>query len=205
MSETIDQAVRRTAFGLLVRDAEPIPPSRLAAALADPVDPTQLDDALARLAAAGLIDREPSGAVIGAGGLTLGDGPHRLLLGERDYRTWCAYDAIGIGAAIGGPGGISTRCAVCHRPIALALPLTDAADRPERLWLAAGGANMREDFCAPTVLLCSPEHADAWAAQHDGRGRILALRSAWRLGAGAWAGYAAEATRLAAGSRRAAV
>ncbi len=71
------------------------------------------------------------------------------------------------------------------------------AGRPERLWLASGGTDLRGDFCDPTVLLCSPEHAAVWADQQGGRGRSVDLAEAARLGAEGWAscGAAADAVR----------
>jgi alkylmercury lyase len=192
----LEDQVRHTAFALLVRDGRPVVLQQLEASLPVDVDRAQTPDAVERLAASGHLDLDPSGAVVGAAGLTLADAPHRLLLHGRDYRTWCAYDAIGIPAALGVDGAISTRCGVCGRAIAVRLPAAAAEDRPERLWLAAGGTDLRADFCTPTVLLCSPEHADAWAERRGRRGRVLDLRQAWRLGAGAWGTYAREAARL---------
>jgi alkylmercury lyase len=191
------ELVRRTAFALLVRDGRPVAADALAAAT-DGVDPEEVAEALEELAANGRIDRRAAGAVVGAGGLTLAAAPHGLLLRGRDYRTWCAYDAIGIAAALRESAAISTRCGVCDRAIALPLPGGATADRPERLWLAAGGPRMREDFCAPTVLLCSAEHAATWSERQAGRGRIIDLGTASRLGAGAWSGYAREVERLGA-------
>lgn len=188
--------MRHTAFALLVRDGRPVSEERLAATLPGQVDRGAVTQAVDRLAGNGHLDRDASGAVVGAGGLTLGEAPHRLLLGARDYRTWCAYDAIGIPAALGVDGAISTRCGACGRPLTVRLPAAADESRPERLWLAAGGTDLRAEFCTPTVLLCSPGHADAWAERQGHRGRILDLGQAWRLGAGAWASYAREAARL---------
>jgi alkylmercury lyase len=196
--EPIDDLVRQTAFALLVRDGRPVQVEQLAAAHPGEVRGDALNEVLDRLVTNGNLDRDPSGAVVGAGGLTLGDAPHRLLLRGRDYRTWCAYDAIGIPAALGEEGAISTRCGVCGRAIALRVPIEADNERPERLWLAAGGTDLRAEFSTPTVLLCSPDHADAWAARQDGRGRIVDLGQASRLGAGAWAAYARETARLGA-------
>lgn len=192
----LDDQVRHTAFALLVSDGRPLALQQLEASLPENVGRAQTSDAVERLAASGHLDRDQSGAVVGAGGLTLGDAPHRLLLRGRDYRTWCAYDAIGIPAALGAEGAISTRCGVCGRAIAVRLPAAADEQRPEPLWLAAGGTDMRAEFCTPTVLLYSPEHADAWAERQGRRGRIFDLGQAWRLGAGAWASYAREAARL---------
>ena len=197
-AEALDDLVRHTAFALLVRDGHPVPEERLAATLPTHLNRSAVRQAVDRLAGSGHLDRDPSGAVVGAGGLTLGDAPHRLLLHGRDYRTWCAYDAIGIPAALGADGAISTRCGVCGRAITIRLPAATTEERPERLWLAAGGTDLRVEFCTPTVLLCSPDHADAWATRQGGRGRVLDLGQAWRLGAGAWAAYAREVGRLGA-------
>ncbi|MGH9268222.1 MAG: organomercurial lyase, partial [Acidimicrobiales bacterium] len=151
--DLIDDQVRHTAFALLVRDGRPVSVERLAAAHPGELPRPALNEALDRLVADGHLDRDPSGAVVGAGGLTLGDAPHRLLLRGRDYRTWCAYDAIGIPAALGEEGAISTRCGVCGRAIAIRVPIEPDVERPERLWLAAGGTDLRAEFCTPTVLL----------------------------------------------------
>jgi len=68
---------------------------------------------------------------------------------------------------------------------------------PERLWLAEAGEDLRGSFCAPTVLLCSEEHGAAWALAQGGRGRLLALDEASRVGATEWAACADAARRLA--------
>jgi alkylmercury lyase len=192
----LDDVVRHTAFALLVRDGRPVTLERLSASLPEVAEPPEASEAVERLAASGQLDLDLSGAVVGAGGLTLGDAPHRLLLGGRDYRTWCAYDAIGIPAALGVDGAISTKCGACGRPITLRVPTAVDEARPERLWLAAGGTDLRAEFCTPTVLLCSADHAEEWAERQGRRGRVLDLGQAWRLGAGAWASYAHEVARL---------
>jgi alkylmercury lyase len=193
----LDDEVRRAAFALLLLTYRPVQPDEVAQAMPAGVDPAAVAATVDRLAAAGLLDRMADGAVIGSGGLTLGPGPHGLLVRGREYRTWCAYDAIGIPAGLGEAGAVSTRCPICTRPIALRFPDAASQERPERLWLSSGGGDLRADFCTPTVLLCSPEHAAAWGERHGGRGRVIDLRQAWRLGAGAWAGYAREVERLA--------
>jgi len=66
-----------------------------------------------------------------------------------------------------------------------------AAARPERLWLAAGGDDLRADFCTPTVLLCSQAHADAWARSHDQQGELLDLEAGATMGGEHWATCAA--------------
>ena len=76
------------------------------------------------------------------------------------------------------------------------------ADRPARLWLALGGTDLRADFCDPTVLLCSSEHAATWAERQGGHGRAVDLAQAARLGAEDWASCAAAAGVVREATRR---
>jgi len=74
---------------------------------------------LDQLAGAGWLDRDEDGRVSGAAGLSLTTGPHRIALEGHDIRTWCAFDSIGIAAALGADATIRTDCAVCGTAIAL--------------------------------------------------------------------------------------
>ncbi|NMP21553.1 organomercurial lyase [Sulfobacillus harzensis] len=49
--------------------------------------------------------------VTGVGGLSLVPAPHRLQWNGRRYWTWCALDAIGIPAALGGDARVDSRVA----------------------------------------------------------------------------------------------
>ena len=78
----------------------------------------------------------------------------RIAIDGTEFRTWCAYDSIGIAAALQTDASIRTDCAVCGTEIALDTHAgRPPVDRPERLWLASGGTDLRGDFCDPTVLL----------------------------------------------------
>jgi len=150
------------------------------------------------LAHAGHIDRDGQGLVLGAAGLTLADGSHGLAIDGNPFRTWCAFDALAIPAALGADAKVETACGVCGRQIEIDLN----EGRPEartatRLWLSAGGADMRAEFCTPTVLLCSVAHAEAWAERHADHGRALTLAEPAALGAQNWASVAATSSELA--------
>jgi alkylmercury lyase len=149
------------------------------------------------LAQTGWLDLEDSGRVVGAAGLSLATGPHRLTIGEAPFRTWCAYDALGIAAALRADARIETTCGQCQAPISLAfrggIPEPSG---PEQLWLADGGPDLRGSFCLPTVLLCGEEHGTAWAEAQGGRGGLLDVLDAARQGGAGWAGCAEVARRL---------
>lgn len=190
--------VRELAFGLLLRDQRPVPPSALAGLIG--ADESSVAAALDGLARDGRIDRDDTGRVLGSAGLTLGEGPHGLEIDGHAFRTWCAFDALGIPAALAVDARIETACPVCRRPIGIDL----RAGRPicgpvARLWLSDGGADMRADFCTPTVLLCSDEHAQVWAERQAGQGRALTLDEANEEGARNWRSTAAIAARVLEG------
>src|SRR5437667_4682969 len=188
----LHERIREAAFAVLLAERRAITPDEIAAATGAPVSglPAMLD----QLAGAGWLDRDEDGRVTGAAGLSLTTGPHRIALDGTDFRTWCAYDAIGIAAALGADATIRTECAVCGASITLDTHAgRPPADRPERLWLASGGTDLRADFCDPTVLLCSSEHAAVWAERQGGRGRVVDLVEGARLGAEGWASCAAAA------------
>ena len=135
--------------------------------------------------------------MLGAAGMTLADGPHGLEIDGHAFRTWCAFDAVGIPAALAVDARIETACGVCGQPISVDVRAGRPSPDPSpRLWLAAGGADMRADFCTPSVLLCSEAHAQAWAERQAGRGKALSLTQAAEEGARNWASVAATAMRL---------
>ncbi len=191
----LHERIREAAFALLLTEQRAIAADEIAAATGAPTSalPAMLD----QLGGAGWVDRDADGRVTGSAGLSLTTGPHRVTIDGTEFRTWCAYDSIGIAAALGADAEIRTKCAVCGREIALDTHAGQPpADRPEGLWLASGGADLRGDFCDPTVLLCSPEHSSVWAERQDNRGRAIELAEAARLGAEGWASCASTAVRL---------
>ena len=187
--------LRELAFGVLLITHEPVEPATLVRLAGS--EERHVADTLDGLARAGRIDRDERGRVLGSAGLTLGDGPHGLAIDGHPFRTWCAFDALGIPAALASNALVATECAVCERPIGIELRAGPSGGTSARLWLAAGGADMRADFCTPTVLLCSAAHAQAWAERHGGHGRALSLADAVDLGATNWASVAARAASLA--------
>ena len=188
--------LREVAFGLLVRDRGPVELADLAAATGMSLDATA--GAVTSLAQGGWLNLDEAGRVTGSAGLSLATGPHALTLGGSAFRTWCAYDALGIAAALRAEARVETTCGRCGTAITLSFE-DGKPDRggPERLWLADGGDDLRSSFCTPTVLLCGDTHGAAWADAQAGKGQLLDLEDGATLGGEAWAGCAATANRLA--------
>lgn len=191
-----DRRLRQAAFALLLNTHAPVSQAHLAEVTGLRLDSVRA--AVARLAATGWIDRAEDGRILGSEGLSIGTGPHRLQLPTGIFQTWCAYDSLGIAAALGADATIETACAVCRRKLTIDMNAgAPGPGRSERLWLADGGSDLRADFCTPTVLLCSADHAGTWAAQHEERGKALDLEEGAHLGAAAWAPSAGLARMLA--------
>lgn len=187
--------LREAGFTLILRDRQPVEVTDLAAVAG--IDVASAGGAVNALAQEGWVDLDESGRIVGAAGLSLSTGPHGLSLGGAAFRTWCAYDSLGIAAALAADGRIETNCGQCEAPIRLAFRAGNPErDGPERLWLAEGGADLRGSFCTPTVLLCGEEHGNAWADSQGGHGRLVGLAEAAHPGAADWAGCADAAKRL---------
>ncbi len=148
ISEGPAGAVRETAFALLLAGRRPVAPAAIAAALTIP-GPTP-DPILVDLGANGWIDRDDDGAITRAAGLSLTDGPHRLTLGAAEFRNWCAYDSLGIGAALEADATVTTACPVCGVGISIAIeagrPPTDrSAPMAGRRWRRSADRRLRAD------------------------------------------------------------
>jgi alkylmercury lyase len=187
------ERLREIAFAMLLAEQRPIDPDELAAVSGF----DNVAGLLAQLDADGWIDRDGAGWLTGSAGLSLTEGPHHLRLGRATFRTWCAFDALGIPAALGRDATADTSCGVCGQPIVVEMT-AGRPDRqgPERLWLAERGEDLRSEFCAPTVLLCRIEHGLTWAAAHQQGGELLDLDEAAIRGATEWASCAVTAKRL---------
>jgi hypothetical protein len=187
------ERLRELGFAMLLAEQRPISPDELAAASGSDDVACLLD----QLGEAGWIDRDGDGRPTGSAGLSLTEGPHHLCLGETTFRTWCAYDAFGIPAALGRDAMVETTCGACGLPIVVQMTAGHPDPRgPEQLWLAERGDDLRSQFCAPTVLLCGPEHGQTWATSRQHAGELLDLEAAAIKGAEDWGSCAAAAARI---------
>ncbi len=140
-----------------------------------------------------LVVLDGAGRVVGAAGLSLVPiHQHRLHLRGRGFWTWCAVDAVGIPAALGGDAEVETTCHRCGTGVRLRLSggeIAEASHPDARLWNAehVPGRSMAHGTCGLMNLFCSSGHLDAWlAANPDGRGAAVDLAGACALGRAWW-------------------
>lgn len=152
--------------------------------------PGRPDDA--RVTAAGLANRgraelDETGELVGIHGLTLRPTRHQILRGDRPHHTWCAFDAVGIPAALELDASAHTDCPTCHTPLAVDIRDGAPASTGAVLWLpSAAGTNLLADFCANADLYCSPEHLERRIDTARTPGSLIDVSEAAALGRDTW-------------------
>lgn len=122
----------------------------------------------------------PMGFVVGAGGA----GPAGYA-GDRMWWGGCAWDSFGIGAALGEPVVLRTRCPGCGRDLVLrAGPDQPPAQGPV-VHISCQASRWWEDVvatCSDIRLFCDPSHVHAWAGSGAHPvGQIVPAVTKWRL------------------------
>jgi alkylmercury lyase len=180
--------VRRGGFALLYTDGRPVRVAHLAAACG--MSESRVETALVALVGSGAATRDAHGALVATAGLSVVTAGHRLRLAGRDYFTWCAFDAIGIPAALGVDGVARTTCGQCGAPIEVATVAGQPPDGRDVVgWLPGGPCDdVQQDFCPAANLFCDAHHLTAWrAAAGAPPGRVATLTELAAEGRTVWA------------------
>lgn len=184
----------RVAFAA-IRRGDRIGPDEIARRAGITAEAADAD--LRMLVDAGEANRDEEGRVVAIAGLSLVPAAHGLLLDGVELHTWCAYDAIGIPAALGVDARAQTRCRWCGRPVEVELSRGRIVGEPAaRLWFPTAplggdeGGNPQLVWCPQANLFCDEDHLDRWRqAQDDPVGEGVTLAEAARRGAEHWAEF----------------
>lgn len=150
------------------------------------------EEAALELAGRGRAELDDDGRLVGVHGLTLRPTRHRFVAGGRVHHTWCAFDSIGIPAALGLSAQASTTCPTCERPVEVALRAGTPDPGPQVVWLpAAGGDHLMATFCASADAYCSLEHLGQRIDRSAAAGEVVDLAGAASAGRETWADVAA--------------
>lgn len=103
--------------------------------------------------------------IVGAEGITLAETAHRLSIGDVDLYTWCAFDIVGIPAALKVDSLGVTNCVTCGRELRFdaAKGNFDLGSEGERIvgfWPNASGPVVT-NFCPSALIYCSIDHLRA--------------------------------------------
>jgi alkylmercury lyase len=160
--------VRRAAFQLLR--------SGKAVSIDDVAGRTGLSPDAVRLAAldvasVGMAEVEDR-SIVGMDGLTTRRTEHAIAFDGVDLWTWCAYDIVGIAAALGTDARGSTACGACGRAIEVEVRAGEPVESAIVGWLPGEAcSDVRAEFCPSALFFCSTEHLDGWLStseQHGG-------------------------------------
>lgn len=135
----------------------------------------------------GLIVVDSNGRITGIHGLAATPTAHHIIHPHGSVDTWCAFDAVGIPAAIGLDAHVRTTCPTCRRD--LDVTFTDGhptAETDLRLWLPTMECdNVLSAVCAHANLYCSPQHLTTTVADAT-VGAVLTVPAAAELGRATW-------------------
>ncbi len=128
--------------------------------------------------------------IVATGGLSLVPAGHRLRLGDDEFHTWCAIDAIGIPAALGADAVAGTTCPACGRPIEVRFREGRGTHGSRlRVWLPRQECwtSLVDEMCPQMNLFCSQEHLDQWRRREgEPPGAALTLGETEALGRMWW-------------------
>lgn len=132
-----------------------------------------------------LSDRE----IVGAHGVTLHPTAHRISHDGGEAHTWCAFDAVGIPAALGIDAEVASTCPTCDRELLLQVHAGEPDAQPMVVWMPLGPCeHLMSDFCARANLFCSRQHLEDWRlVVGTPAGDAMTLDESARLGRRAWA------------------
>lgn len=176
--------IAKEAFRALLSDATPLTIPVLTTRLGAPEDAVRVS--LTDLAAAGRAELDAD-TLLGLYGLTLKPTQHRLTLRGAVYFTWCAWDSVGIPAALGESALVESQCASCHQSIRLTI--TDGV--PPQLpvvvsWLSERCDSIRDQFCPTINFYCDGMHYESARNDGDAPDEALDMERAAEMGRVHW-------------------
>jgi alkylmercury lyase len=153
--------------------------------------PGNVEQAVATLVAQGRAEVDESGRMVGIHGLTLRHTRHRFDVAGRPRNTWCAFDSVGIPAALGLDAVARTDCPTCGAELAVEIVAGVPSGGDAVLWLPSPpAANLLAEFCANADLFCNADHLLDRTHTRRVSGRSCGLAAAAALGRTTWADVA---------------
>jgi hypothetical protein len=178
----------RLAFQRLLQEGEAVARERLAADAGTPLD--EVDEALATLERRGRVRVDDAGRVTASMGLSIVPSRHEITFGGRRRYTWCAYDTIGILAALRADGHIRSRTPF-EEPVEITVREGVPGDSGDVvLFLPAASLDaidsVVDEWCPHANFFLDSDSASRWASTNGVDGRQVPLLEAAGLGRAEW-------------------
>jgi alkylmercury lyase len=176
--------IAKEAFRILLSEAAPQSTSDLAERVG--ADKRLVEQVLSDLQRIGRAEVNGD-RLLGVYGLTLKPTRHRLSLRGATYFTWCAFDIVGIPAALGESAEVASECAHCRA--ALSFAMTDGEPPALPLvvsWLSASCDSIRDQFCPTVNFYCDQSHYEDALRAVRAPDSFLTLQQAAEMGRANW-------------------
>jgi hypothetical protein len=183
------ERVSRNAFARLLEGTPP-PVGEVTATTRGPA--SQVAGALDKLVERGYAVVEDD-RVVGMRGLTVRPTRNTLTMNGHELHTWCAYDLVGITAALAADATINTSCGHCDKPIEVDVRKGEPIGHEAVVgWLPCRtGGRVIDEFCPFAHLFCEEQHLTAWReGMGDIDGEVGDLRQLAEQGRRDWADVA---------------
>jgi len=183
----LDRLVEAAAFRELLRTRSPVATGTLAAVVG--VDEAAVRRTVGTVAAAGHVRLSEDGDVVGAAGLSVVPSRHLLTIEGLQFWTWCAWDAVGILAALGASGLVQSRDPRSGRPVEVAFRGGRPGATPAVIFMAEleTFTSAHDEWCPLVNLFESETSAQEWGAATGTAGSVLTVAEAASRGAMRWA------------------
>lgn len=167
-----------------------------------PAPPDTVTEAVDVLVARGRCELDDEGRLVGIHGLTTRTTRHSVTYNLHTHHTWCAFDSIGIPAALGIDAVALTDCRACQRILEVRISVGRTHATGEQvLWLPARtGDNLLNGFCAHADLYCSPSHLRRQVDLESTPGRCVDVNTAATMGRASWSNVSGIALTLEGGT-----
>lgn len=178
--------LRRTAFNELL-SGRPVSLDEVAVAADLPRETVR--EAVQLVASVGMAELDGE-TIVGIDGLTTRETRHQMVLNGVALWTWCAYDIVGIAAALAADATGRTECGLCGRSIEVVVRKGQPDSNSTVGWLPdASCSNVMMEFCPSALLFCTRSHLDEWRKTQTGRtlGRALDVEALAKRGRADWA------------------
>lgn len=189
VADTPGAAISKAAFRAILDDRTPL--------LSDLTQATgaSSEDVEALIGRSLMVDDDRR--IVAAHGLSLVPArQHRLIMGGRQFWTWCAIDVIGIPAGLATDAVAETTCHLCGAAVRLefrAGEIVHSSQPAARVWDAQrlpGRGTAGPPHCALMNLFCSAEHLEDWLAAHPGEsGHVRTLAEVAEIGRAEWGAH----------------
>lgn len=155
------------------------------------LDPQRVNEVVAALLRRESVTVTDEGRIDGIAGLTVRPTRHQLTIDGQLSHTWCAFDSVGIPAALGMNATAVTSCGHCQDRIEVQFTAGKTASTEMWGWLPALGSDKTQlitEFCSAADLFCSRDHLDRWyVAAGRPEGEALPIEDLMEAGRATWA------------------